>query len=355
MSSCLGRCLDLAVFGRSARINLQEARSLKYEIRRVCLEDPLACTSHRRMIVGVDSRVLVGSVMKGRSSSYKLNGILRSLTSLLVCYRIYLALPWIGTKSNSSDYPSRMVDLPPQPSASPDVVDLVGPVFAREHLVAAPGPCVDTDLKKYESSSSSSCSRVVTDPTISDLVPHANAPTRASSCVDGSLASTAAGHAQDIRPSCRGATVTCPRRFPNLKELRRRVGLCLRDGGQYMQRNFCCPQSERLYHVAPSDAKPGGLEELFAGHAGVARSVGHLSTRTVCAYEPYPDTHDDMGIATEPGAYIRDFDLLLPDVVVDLLSRIYCREITSVHLGPPCVSWSKLYHDLGPGKRSHKS
>ena len=100
------------------------------------------------MIVGVDSRVLVGSVMKGRSSSYKLNGILRSLTSLLVCYRIYLALPWIGTKSNSSDYPSRMVDLPPQPSASPDVVDLVGPAFAREHLVAAPGSCVDIDKKK---------------------------------------------------------------------------------------------------------------------------------------------------------------------------------------------------------------
>ena len=209
------------------------------------------------MIVGVDSRVLVGSVMKGRSSSYKLNGILRSLTSLLVCYRIYLALPWIGTKSNSSDYPSRMVDLPPQPSASPDVVDLVGPVFAREHLVAAPGSCVDIDLKKYESSSSSS--RVETDPTISNVVPHANAPTRASSCVDGSLASTAAGHAQDIRPSCRGATVTCPQRFPNLKELRRRVDLCLSDGGQYMQRNICCRQLERLYHVAPSDAKPGGL------------------------------------------------------------------------------------------------
>ena len=195
----------------------------------------------------------------------------------------------------------------------------------------------------------------MTDPAISNVVPHANAPTRASSCVDGSLASTAAGHAQDIRPSCCGATVTCPQRFLNLKELRRRVGLCLRDGGQYMQRNFSCPQSERLYHVAPSDAKPGGLGELFAGHAGVARSVGHLSTRTVCACEPYPDAHDDMGIATEPGAYIRDFDLLLPDVVVDLLSRIYCREITSVHLGPPCVSWSTLYHNLGPGKRSHKS
>ena len=122
-----------------------------------------------------------------------------------------------------------------------------------------------------------------------------------------------------------------------------------------MQRNICCQQLECLYHVTPSDVKPGGFGELFAGQAGVARCVGHLSVRAVCAYEPYPHALDDMAITCKPDAYIRDFDLLLPDVVVDLLPQIYCREITSVHLGPPCVSLSKLYQNLGPGRRSHKT
>ena len=60
-----------------------------------------------------DSRVVIGAVAKGRSSSFRLNGILRSMVPFLTLAQIALGLLWVETDSNAADYPSRFKLLPP--------------------------------------------------------------------------------------------------------------------------------------------------------------------------------------------------------------------------------------------------
>ena len=59
-----------------------------------------------------DSRVAIGAASKGRSSSYKVNGLLRGQLPFLVMGNIALALLWIETESNLADCPSRFRELP---------------------------------------------------------------------------------------------------------------------------------------------------------------------------------------------------------------------------------------------------
>lgn len=113
-------------FGRVAHINLQEARALKLEIRRVICDSPQLARTPRRCVCGVDSRVLCGAVSKRRSPSYRLNGILRCLSSLLVSFRLSLALPWVGAKFNAADFPSRFVPLPPPCPLTSGVACILG-------------------------------------------------------------------------------------------------------------------------------------------------------------------------------------------------------------------------------------
>ena len=58
----------------------------------------------------------IGAVAKGRSSSYKVNGLLRAQLPFLVLGNIALALLWIETESNLADHPSRFRELPPPKS-----------------------------------------------------------------------------------------------------------------------------------------------------------------------------------------------------------------------------------------------
>ena len=75
-------------FRTSAHTNLQEARALRNEIVRAALEEG----APRKIIVFCDSSVVVGAVGKGRSSSYRLNWILRSMLGHLILKGIDIAL-----------------------------------------------------------------------------------------------------------------------------------------------------------------------------------------------------------------------------------------------------------------------
>ena len=103
-------------FRQSAHINLQETRALRNAVRSLVKkkgsEDP------QRKICFSDSRVCIGAVAKGRSSSCRLNTILRSLLSYLVLGRLTVCLIWIATGVNPADDPSRFVKLR-APSAPP--------------------------------------------------------------------------------------------------------------------------------------------------------------------------------------------------------------------------------------------
>ena len=101
-------------FCRHHHINLQEARALRREIIQLASQSG----EPRRQLVYCDSMVNVGAWGKGRSSSFKLNGILRSTLGYMVMGFLEVALVWISSGANPADYPSRFVPLPP-PSSMP--------------------------------------------------------------------------------------------------------------------------------------------------------------------------------------------------------------------------------------------
>ena len=97
-------------FKQTAHINLQEARALRKEICDLG-SDP---NSHGKIQIALnDSRVVVGAMAKGRSFSFRLNGILRSTIPFFVLADITIGLIWVETSSNPADHPSRFKPIPP--------------------------------------------------------------------------------------------------------------------------------------------------------------------------------------------------------------------------------------------------
>lgn len=114
----LGRSLPWKVkssysFRHSSHVNLQELRALKREVLMKTADDKQHGQVHLFL---TDSKVCLGCLGKGRSSSYKLNGILRSMVPFLVASDISLGVNYVHTKSNPANYPSRFTPLPsPEP------------------------------------------------------------------------------------------------------------------------------------------------------------------------------------------------------------------------------------------------
>ena len=118
--SMVSECLPWEVtaayeFRQTSHINLQEARALKRELVR--LAGKLNSYGMIQLCLN-DSRVVVGAVAKGRSSSFKLNGILRSLVPFLILGGVSFAMLWVETHSNRADHPSRR-ELLPAPRVPP--------------------------------------------------------------------------------------------------------------------------------------------------------------------------------------------------------------------------------------------
>ena len=87
-------------FRKTSHINLQEARALRREIVRFTGDFG---NSGSIQVALNDSLVVVGSVSKGRSSSYKLNGTLRGQLPFLIFADVTLALLWVETSANLAD------------------------------------------------------------------------------------------------------------------------------------------------------------------------------------------------------------------------------------------------------------
>ncbi|CAE7216591.1 unnamed protein product, partial [Symbiodinium sp. KB8] len=114
-ASLVSECLCWRVesgysFRQTSHINLQEMRALKREVIKLA-GDPK--NAHTIFLFFNDSRVVCGALGKGRSSSYKLNGIIRTIIPHIILSGISLGLLWVETESNVADYPSRFRLLPP--------------------------------------------------------------------------------------------------------------------------------------------------------------------------------------------------------------------------------------------------
>jgi hypothetical protein len=102
-------------FPKAAHVNIQEARAISRCVKR----EANISKQPFRMLLLSDSMVCVGAFGKGRSSSFQLNGVLRSMLGYSVVAGIELCILWISTKCNPADFLSRFVPLPP-PLKLPD-------------------------------------------------------------------------------------------------------------------------------------------------------------------------------------------------------------------------------------------
>ena len=114
-ASTLGECLPWQVtasyhFRETSHVNLQELRAWRREMMKIAAQG-----DHKGCIVVAlnDSRVVVGAVGKGRSSSFRLNNLLRGALPHMILGGLSGALLWIETAANPADYPSRFRALPP--------------------------------------------------------------------------------------------------------------------------------------------------------------------------------------------------------------------------------------------------
>ncbi len=69
-----------------------------------------------------------------------------------------------------------------------------------------------------------------------------------------------------------------------------------------------------------------------------------------CPRKAPHDLVGDSGLRADE--YCPHYDLLCPLVLFSLLTSIYGRAVTRLHLGPPCQTWGLLFQNLGPGTRS---
>ena len=85
-------------------INVEEAKALLSYVRWLLRSGERA---GHRVIVLLDSKVVVGAVAKGRSSSWPLNQVIRGLAAMCFAGGLRLNLVFIPTEHNPSDHPSR--------------------------------------------------------------------------------------------------------------------------------------------------------------------------------------------------------------------------------------------------------
>ena len=109
------RVLSSYTFRQTSHINLQELRAFKRELCRIA--SSFSSTGRIQIFVN-DSKVTVGAVAKGRSSSFKVNGLLRSIVPFLLFGDVTVALLWVETHANPADHPSRFNAVPP-PQVAP--------------------------------------------------------------------------------------------------------------------------------------------------------------------------------------------------------------------------------------------
>ena len=85
-------------------INLEEARALIVYVRWI-----LRTGQHfgKRLVVLLDSSVVIGAVTKGRSSSIPLNRLVRRLAALTFAGGLSLFLVFVPSAHNPADWPSR--------------------------------------------------------------------------------------------------------------------------------------------------------------------------------------------------------------------------------------------------------
>ena len=107
----LFRCLPFEVkwrqrIRRRRHINVHELRAIIRSENRRAQARP-----HSKLLTGADSQVALGAVIKGRSASSKLNGVLRQSLPMHISLDTYGLYMYVASGDNPSDDPTRSVPL----------------------------------------------------------------------------------------------------------------------------------------------------------------------------------------------------------------------------------------------------
>ena len=92
-------------FKRKKHINLQEIKAVISTVQRMFRTHPEL--AGKRIVIVVDSRVGKGAVRKGRSSSLRVNALLRQITATSLENQVTLEMLWSPTCANSGGAPTR--------------------------------------------------------------------------------------------------------------------------------------------------------------------------------------------------------------------------------------------------------
>ena len=85
-------------------INVSEAKAYGTEVRRASCN---TAEHRKRRLYGLDSTVTIGAASKGRSSSRRLNAVLRSIAPILLLCRMQSGFNHLRSESNPADDPTR--------------------------------------------------------------------------------------------------------------------------------------------------------------------------------------------------------------------------------------------------------
>jgi hypothetical protein len=264
-----------------------------------------------RIINLCDSRVVVGFWANGRSSSRKLNNLLRKAVGLSVAGRIVIVNLWVGTKWNPADAPSRE-----RPMEHPGPI----PKWCYSELHADDIAFIK-DMHSYHLSKETTSEQV------------------------------GKGHAKRTlgTETLFGGNV----HFKGYKENLRKTATSTSNGNVVFQSNVRLsgtPGNETIKiakTAVRSERAPPGLSqpvfrEIFAGCAHLSRSL--KASRAYLVARPY-DAHAS-------GHYRRDQDILV-DSSYNTLQVAAAVPNQYWHFGLPCDSFSIINVNLNHGTRSH--
>jgi hypothetical protein len=303
-------------FRRSSHINLQELRALAVEARD--WTRPSWAGGHYLVQLGLcDSQVVIGAIGKGRSSSYKLNGIMRGMLGNCLVTGNSWALSFIGTHWNPGDYPSRRKPLPSFFTDGP-----VGPDDLVSPGPGAPDVCTDT----------------ATSLASTDYVTYAGSPsklsaTSSSTCIDtatatrATLAPVGAGDSSELPHSIAADRDTITFNTASKIVPSHSKGQVARGSPTVQRASEGTIGAASAKKFLPShSATPGGLE-VFSG--GGRLTQAHLAA----------------GMAMHPPVELQaGLDAFDPLWEAWLLAGLICW----LWLAPPCSSFSPL-RNLDPG------
>ena len=304
-------------------VNLQELRALLNEL----WHQASGVHGNIRLLNLCDSRVVVGAWAKGRSSSRRLNALIKRAVGPSLCSRVSIINLWVDTHHNPGDAPSRQTPLsPPAPL----------PPWARENLDREDLDFFEEQHTQYiRKCNAAARANVVTDDAklkVKNFVCRKTFFPKLPST--GAIVDVPKATSIDIPVSRSSDTyASASRHYPSSH-----ASDSLGDG----RGNLRVPNIDNNIHNKPSCNihSEWTFREIFCGKAGLSKSMKRAGFTVAPPFDAYIAGH-----------YRRDYDIL-DETTYHKLCELAKLPYQLWHFGVPCESFSLLNVNLNGGSRT---